>query len=111
MARMNEPQSSRMAMKSRFIALLASVGGVALVLAESAVGPNYHRPLIDSPANFRNAPAAASTNSLADLQWWELYHDATLSLLIHTALTKNYDLRIAVARVERARAIAAQGKA
>src|SRR6185295_9859516 len=74
-------------------------------------GPNYKRPAINSPANFRNAPAEPSTNTLADLQWWELYKDETLNSLIRTALTNNYDLRIAVARVEQARAVARQARA
>src|SRR5262249_12132351 len=51
------------------------------------------------------------TNSFADLRWWEIYQDPTLSSLIGTALTNNYDLRIAVARVDQARAVAMQAKA
>ena len=98
-------------MKTRFAVILASIGGVALVLPGCAVGPNYKRPAIHSPANFRNAPADPSTNTLADLQWWELYKDETLNSLIQTALTNNYDLRIAITRVEQARAIAGQAKA
>src|SRR5262245_5260392 len=50
-------------------ALLAGVGS-ALLLAGCAIGPNYKRPAVDSPANFRNAPAEPATNSLADMQWW-----------------------------------------
>ena len=108
---MNEQQSIRNAMRTRFAVVLASVGGAALLLPGCAVGPNYKRPAINSPANFRNAPADASTNTLADTQWWELYKDETLNSLIRTALTNNHDLRIAIARVEQARAIAGQAKA
>ena len=53
----------------------------------------------------------ASTNSFADLPWWQVFHDDTLQSLIRTALTNNYDLRIAVTRVEQARALAAQARA
>jgi len=42
---------------------------------------------------FRDAPSAASTNSLADLPWWSVFKDQTLQNLIQTALTNNYDLR------------------
>ena len=78
-------------MKTRFAVVLASVGGEALLLPGCAVGPNYKRPAINSPANLRNAPADPSTNTLADLQWWELHKDETLNSLIRTALTNNYD--------------------
>src|SRR6185503_16794117 len=108
---MNEKQSSRTAMKTRVAVMLASIGGVALLLPGCAVGPNYKRPAINSPTHFRNASTEASANTLADLQWWELYKDETLNSLIRTALTNNHDLRIAIARVEQARAIAGQAKA
>src|SRR5437867_9525019 len=91
--------------------MLASVGAAALLLPGCAVGPNYKRPAINSPTHFRNASTEASTNTVADLQWWELYKDETLNSLIQTALTNNYDLRIAITRVEQARAIAGQAKA
>ena len=82
-----------------------------LLLAGCAVGPNYHRPTNNAPEQFRGAPATAATNSLADLPWWQVFQDPTLQDLIRAALTNNYDLRIAVARVEQARAIAAQARA
>ena len=81
-----------------------------LALAGCAVGPNYKRPAVDAPPNFRSAPGI-TTNSMADLPWWQMFRDDTLQGLIRTALTNNYDLRIAIARVEEARAIAAQNRA
>jgi len=75
-----------------------------------AVGPNYKRPLVDSPGNFRSAPPVVNTNSFADLPWWDVYRDATLKALINAALTNNYDVRIAATRVEQARAISAQAR-
>ena len=77
--------------------------------AGCAVGPNYRRPAVDSPATFRGEPTAA-TNSFADLAWWDVYQDPTLQALIREALTNNYDLRIAVTRVEQARAVAMQAR-
>src|SRR5690349_12893401 len=108
---MNEQQSNRSAMTTRFALILAGVGGLTWLMAGCAVGPNYKRPAINSPTNYRNAAADPSTNSLADVQWRELYKDETLHSLIQTALTNNYDLRIAITRVEQARAIAGQAKA
>jgi len=84
---------------------------ISLLLCGCAIGPNYKRPAIDSPGNFRNASDTVSTESIANRPWWEVYKDDTLKGLIETALTNNYDLRIAVARMEQARAIAMQTRA
>src|SRR6266513_3800324 len=85
------------------------LGAFAMVFLDGcAIGPNYKRPAIDSPGNFRNASDTVSTESIANRPWWDVYKDDTLNGLIETALTNNYDLRIAVARMEQARAIAMQ---
>ena len=78
----------------------------AVLLTGCTVGPNYTRPSVAVPANFRApeplpAPQAAS---FANLKWFEIFKDEKLQELIRTALAQNYDLRDAVARVEAARA-------
>lgn len=73
-----------------------------ILVAGCAVGPNYKRPAIESPTNYRFA-TTLTTNSLADLPWWQVFKDPVLQDLIHTAVTNNYDLKQAVARVEQAR--------
>jgi multidrug efflux system outer membrane protein len=78
----------------------------ALFFAGCAVGPNYKRPPVSAPQTFRGE-TEVSTNSFASLPWWRVFHDDNLQSLIRLALTNNYDLRIAVTRVEQARAIAA----
>ena len=78
-------------------------------LTGCAVGPNYKRPPITAPEIFRGE-TETSTNSFANLPWWQVFHDGTLQNLIRTALTNNFDLRIAVTRVEQARAVAAQAR-
>jgi len=80
-----------------------------LCLAGCAVGPNYKRPVIDSPSAFRSE-TEVTPQPVAELEWWEIYQDSTLQALIHEALTNNYDLRIAMARVEQARAVAMQAR-
>jgi multidrug efflux system outer membrane protein len=75
------------------------------LLAACTVGPNYHRPEIEPPAAFRASPSTAtSTDSLADLKWFEVFKDERLQAMVRTALVKNYDVRDAVVRVEAARA-------
>ena len=82
-----------------------------LLLGGCAVGPNYNRPAIESPQSFRFAESAKpTTNSLAELPWWSVFKDPSLQALIHSALTNNYDARIAAQRVEQARAVQMQAR-
>jgi len=83
---------------------------VAVLMAGCALGPNYKRPKVDTPDTFRFA-TGQSTNSLGDLPWWEVFKDPILLDLIRTAVTNNYDLRQAVARVEQARNLAVAARA
>ena len=81
---------------------------VVALLAGCTVGPNYHRPTVDSPTNFRTlAPETGSqsqASSYADLPWWEVFHDPKLQELIRSALKQNYDLQLATERINAARA-------
>src|SRR5262249_2881748 len=47
---------------------------------------------------------ASEQESLANTPWWELFQDPALVNLIQTALADNQDLKIAVERIEEARA-------
>ncbi len=78
--------------------LLALLWGVA----GCTVGPDYKRPEILTPTEWRDPNEGA--DSLADLRWWQLFQDPVLQELIRTAFEENKDLRIAVARVAEARA-------
>jgi len=73
------------------------------VLAGCAIGPDYKRPSVAEPQTFRGQ-ATAEAASLADAPWWEVFQDPMLRELIHEALRNNYDVRIAAARVQEARA-------
>ncbi|MGO8927728.1 MAG: efflux transporter outer membrane subunit [Limisphaerales bacterium] len=80
-----------------------------LLAGGCAVGPNFRTPDAHAPAAFRGAEEAG-TNSLGDLAWWRLFQDPALQDLIRSALTNNYDLRLAAARVEESRALLAQSR-
>jgi multidrug efflux system outer membrane protein len=82
---------------------------VLLFLAGCAVGPNYKQPVIDSPSTYRTENPVTNA-AYIELNWWEIYKDAKLQALIREALTNNYDLRIAMARVEQANALAMQAR-
>ena len=70
------------------------------------VGPNYKRPSIATPQNFRapNPLPPGEAASFADLKWFEVFKDEQLQALIRHALERNYDVQDAAARVEEARA-------
>jgi outer membrane protein, multidrug efflux system len=72
------------------------------------VGPNYHRPAVQTPTAFRDLSAdsqqQAQAASYADLLWWQVFQDPTLQELIRTALKQNYDLQLATERINAARA-------
>jgi outer membrane protein, multidrug efflux system len=84
---------------------------LALLTTGCKVGPNYQRPAVNTPPAIRGAVPTAEQASYADLPWWEVFQDKVLQDLIKTSLANNYDLRIAVSRVEQSREIAAQARA
>jgi multidrug efflux system outer membrane protein len=86
-------------MKARVSYLL-----LPLVATGCAVGPNYKRPAVQAPGQFRGAPGNGSAASLADAKWFDLFQDETLKQLVTTALEHNFDLGIASERVLEARA-------
>ena len=102
---------------------LALVLGGSLGLGACSVGPDYKRPAVSAPANFRGltspeapggesaqpvaTPATAGNSTIASLgeeKWWEVFQDKELQELIRTALKNNYDVRIAATRVLQAQA-------
>jgi multidrug efflux system outer membrane protein len=76
---------------------------LALVATGCALGPNYKRPEVPTPPSWRELPTAES-ESLANTPWWEVFQDPQLQELVRIALQENKDLKIAVERVEEARA-------
>src|SRR4030088_2398892 len=79
---------------------------VAVLLSGCAVGPNYKRPAVKVPTEYRDGTPSptAPGSSLGNEKWWDVYQDPVLADLIHTALQQNYDVRIAAARVLEAQA-------
>lgn len=80
-------------------------GLMFLLLTGCAMGPNYRRPAVEAPPDYRFA-TSHSVESLADLAWWNVFKDEELQALIRTALANNYDVRVAATRVEQARQFA-----
>jgi multidrug efflux system outer membrane protein len=81
----------------------------ALALAAALVGcismaPHYARPPLPVQSSWGPEAAIAPTTPAAQLDWRDYFADERLRALIAQALVTNRDLRIAVARVEEARA-------
>ncbi|HMJ26175.1 MAG TPA: TolC family protein, partial [Pyrinomonadaceae bacterium] len=90
-------------MQQRFIIALIVVS----LLAGSVAGQKkYERPAVKTPDTFRGSDAAAPTDqtSIGDLKWFEVFKDEELQKLVRTAMIQNHDLRLAVARINAARA-------
>ena len=81
---------------------------IAVMVSGCKVGPNYKRPIAQTPASYRdlsaNSQLQTQTTSFADLPWWQVFQDPQLQELIRTALKQNYDLQIATERINQARA-------
>ncbi|EEF62909.1 efflux transporter outer membrane subunit [Pedosphaera parvula] len=105
------PSKTRSGIRVISCFLLVGILASTVILVGCAVGPNYKRPTVNSPNNFRSATGPPTTNSFGDLPWWEIFQDDTLQNLIKIALTNNYDIRVAATRVEQARAIYAENRA
>ncbi|HMD30525.1 MAG TPA: efflux transporter outer membrane subunit [Candidatus Acidoferrales bacterium] len=84
------------------------VGLFVAFFSACTVGPNYNRPKADVPTSYRGPgpeeTPSAEAASLADEKWWNVFQDKELQGLIRTALTNNYDVRIAASRVLQAQA-------
>jgi multidrug efflux system outer membrane protein len=86
--------------------------GAALIVSTgcAALGPDYERPELATPLAYavgNDAPVAGGSPApAADLDWWKGFGDPALDGLIDRALVGNADLRIALARVDEARALA-----
>lgn len=86
-------------------ALTEEPGGVLGKLWHFEVGPDYARPPVAAPPDFRSQIGPSEAASFADLPWWKVFDDPALQALIDEALTNNYDLQSAAARVEESRAL------
>jgi outer membrane protein, multidrug efflux system len=86
-------------MTRRQTLLLCAVG---LIAAGCTVGPDYKRPEMSIPSEYRGADSVApvtGTPSFGDLAWASVFPDPDLQALIRMALEQNYDLRVAVSRI------------
>ena len=81
--------------------LRLSLTTLALIaISGCKVGPNYKRPLVNTPAAYRGAPELTPTGApLGAEKYTSVFTDPVLQSLIAEALKNNYDVKIAADRV------------
>jgi outer membrane protein TolC len=77
---------------------------LALTLSACAVRAPYKEPAVP-PTTMKNANPALVVEESFDPRWWGQFEDPVLDDLVSRALAANHDVRIAVARLDQARAI------
>jgi NodT family efflux transporter outer membrane factor (OMF) lipoprotein len=79
-----------------------------LALTGCAVGPNYHKPPVEIPTDFKEGVewrrAAANPSAALSSTWWRSYEDDKLNELIEDSLKANQSIAAAEAAYRLARA-------
>src|SRR5260221_13196416 len=78
--------------------------------AGCTVGPNYKRAAVPARGKWDVADAwreSAPKDAIPKGQWWTVFHDDDLNGLEPQALVANQTIKISIARLEQARAVAA----
>jgi len=75
------------------------------LFAGCAVGPNYKRPQVAVPTQWTvSATRGSETKSLETDEWWASFQDPELNSLVERSASRNLDLKLALERVQEARA-------
>lgn len=86
-------------MKKNSIFIINTTLLFTLLVGACKVGKNYQRPDVKLPEKFGNI-SFADTSSIADIQWQKFFTDTTLQSLINKGIENNFDLQIAVKRID-----------
>src|SRR5271169_2881708 len=89
-------------------------GSALLLLTGCAVGPDYVPPTVDQVAAYKESGPWKKADPRDDISkgdWYAVFHDPKLNELEAQAQMANQTLRVAVAKVSEARAVARQTEA
>jgi NodT family efflux transporter outer membrane factor (OMF) lipoprotein len=78
------------------------------LLSGCAVGPDYHKPDVTTPAQFKHAEGWSQANpadAFARGAWWEIYGDSQLNGLVETLNSSNQTVAQYEAQYRQARAL------
>ncbi len=76
----------------------------AAVLTGCAVGPDYDRPYVPVPKDYRHIQGEEADLGLLKARWWTEYNDPNLDFFVSKAIANNRTLQQTMANVERAAA-------
>ena len=96
-------------MRPPFRVLVVALG-LCPGLGACTVGPDYARPQVISPDQFRFVDSPGTAQTIADAPAFTVFGDQVLQSLLKDAITNNLDLQVALARIEEARARAGIAK-
>lgn len=81
---------------------------LSLALSACAIGPDYQRPELSTPTQFKQSEGwtqAAPGDALERGAWWQLYGDGELNALVERLNVSNQNLAASAAQYRQARAL------
>ncbi|MCV4342159.1 efflux transporter outer membrane subunit [Pseudomonas capsici] len=85
-----------------------AAGLCVLLLSACAVGPDYHKPSVTTPVQFKAAEGwrqATPSDAMARGAWWEVYGDSELNALVERLNNSNQTVAQYEAQYRQARAL------
>lgn len=97
----NLQKLSAMRNKYKIILLLVTL---SLLPISCLVGPKYKAPELQEANQYRLSQTADTTASIINVKWFDIFNDEVLKGLITKGIQNNYDLKIAISRLDQAKA-------
>lgn len=92
-------------MKLNFKQGLLLALSISLILSGCTMGPNYVQPETETSGAFRNADTSGLKKNDVEISWWRSFKDPQLTKLVETAAAANYDVAVALTRIQEVRAL------
>ena len=97
----------------RSVLLVSAAAFAGLSLSACAVGPDYHRPTVDTGVTFKEADGwklASPSDALDKGEWWAAFNDPVLNDLEKQVEVSNQNLAAAVAAYSQSKALVEQAQ-
>ncbi|HEX3604009.1 MAG TPA: efflux transporter outer membrane subunit [Steroidobacteraceae bacterium] len=98
----------------RLVPRALCVGLGAALASACAVGPDYHRPQVDTAANYKESgdwKPSEPNDVLSRGPWWQIFNDEVLNDLEAQIDISNQNVKAAAAAFEQSRALVSQARA
>ena len=90
--------------KSRHFSSLYIFGSVALLTSAcTPVGPNYKRPDVSVPSNYKFSSIKNGKKAAKRERWWTVFNDSTLNGIMKDVRSSNQEFKAAYARFQQSR--------